>query len=156
MVLLTNTDYSDFYAAALITKDILEGFGADVEFVVSDWGGVISRKEAHVATAPADGGWHFYHTWGGPNDPVTDGTISTGWNGGWHNAEAQQLIVDFAAAKSTEEAYAAVEALQTIFWTEDPATIPYGWFKFVVGRQDYVQGYVPHKRILMTGIWLDQ
>ncbi len=156
MVLLTNTDYSDFYAAALITKDILEGFGADVEFVVSDWGGVISRKEAHVATLPADGGWHFYHTWGGPNDPVTDSTISTGWNGGWHNAEAQQLIVDFAAASSVADAYAAVEALQTIFWTEDPATIPYGWFNFVVGRQDYVQGYVPHKRILMTGIWLDQ
>ena len=37
MVLLTNTDYSDFYASALITKEILESLGAEVDFQVSDW-----------------------------------------------------------------------------------------------------------------------
>ena len=32
----------------------------------------------------------------------------------------------------------------------------YGWFKFVVAMQEDVQGYVPHKRILMQGLWLDR
>ena len=32
MVLLTNTDYSDFYASALITKEILESLGAEGRF----------------------------------------------------------------------------------------------------------------------------
>ena len=70
MVLLTNTDYSDFYASALITKEILESLGAEVDFQVSDWATVISRKEAaNARDTVEEGDWHFYHTWGGPLDP---------------------------------------------------------------------------------------
>ena len=48
MVLLTNPDYPDFYAAALITKRILEDLGEEVDFVVTDWATVISRKSANL------------------------------------------------------------------------------------------------------------
>lgn len=156
MVVLTNTDYSDFYAAALITKSLLEQLGNEVEFFVSDWGGVISRKEAHVATDPRDGGWHGYHTWSGPLDPISDSAIGQTWNGGYHNEKIIQLKLDFLAATSVAEAKSLVDEMQRVFYEEDPATIPYGWFHFMVGKSEKVKGWTPHRRILMNGLWLDE
>ena len=157
LVLLTNTDYSDFYASALITREILESLGAEVDFQVSDWATVISRKEAANARETVeDGDWHFYHTWGGPLDPITDSAIGQTWNGGYHNERVIELRDEFLASTSIEEAKAITEEIQRIYFEEDPATIMYGWFKFVVAMQEDVQGYVPHKRIMMQGMWLDR
>lgn len=156
MVLLTNTDYADFYAAALITKEILESLGAEVDFVVTDWATVISRKEANLRKPPEEGGWHFYHTWQGPLDPITDAAINQAWNGGYHNAKVVELRNKFIRAKSVEEAKAIVDEIQRVFWFEDPAIIPYGWFKFVVAMQDDVEGYRPHNRMMMEGVWLNR
>ena len=157
LVLLTNTDYSDFYASALITKEILESLGAEVDFQVSDWATVISRKEsANARDTVEDGDWHFYHTWGGPLDPITDSAIGLTWNGGYHNERIIELRDEFLNSTSLEEAKAITEEIQRIYFEEDPATIMYGWFKFVVAMQEDVQGYVPHKRIMMQGMWLDR
>ncbi len=157
LVLLTNTDYSDFYASALITREILESLGAEVDFQVTDWATVISTKEAaNARDTVEDGDWHFYHTWGGPLDPVTDSAINQAWNGGYHNERVIQLRDDFINSTSVEEAKAITEEIQRIYFEEDPATIMYGWFKFVVAMQEDVQGYVPHKRVMMDGMWLDR
>ena len=156
IVLLTNTDFADFYAAALVTKEMLEKLGAEVDFVVSDWAGVISRKVGQVETPPAEGGWHFYQSWGEAWDPIQDTRLGNSWNGGWHNEEGQALIEQFAVAKSPEEAQAIVDELQRIFWYEDPAVIPYGNFSFLIAMLDDVEGYVPHKRIMMDAVWLDR
>ena len=157
MVLLTNTDYSDFYAAALITREILESLGADVDFVVTDWATVISRKIANLNKDPqTEQGWHFYHTWFGPLDPIQDPSLGRAWNGGWGNEEGMSLVEDFAKATSREEAMGIVEEIQRIYWEEDPSLIRYGSFSFLVTRQDYVKGYEPFRRILVDGVWLDQ
>jgi peptide/nickel transport system substrate-binding protein len=156
MVLLTNTDFADFYAAALVTKEILENLGNEVEFFVTDWAGVISRKVGQVETLPAEGGWHFYQSWGEAWDPIQDSRLGTSWNGGWHNEEGQALIEQFASAKSPAEAQAIVDELQRIFWYEDPAVIPYGNFSFLIAMQDDLRGYVPHKRIMLDAVWLDR
>jgi peptide/nickel transport system substrate-binding protein len=156
IVLLTNTDFADFYAAALITRDILEELGAEVDFVVTDWAGVISRKVGNLHKDPSDGGWHFYQSWGEAWDPIQDSRLGTTWNGGWDNEEAQKLIEQFAFSKSNEEAQAIVDELQRIFWYEDPAVIPYGTFSYLVGVHRDVRNYTPHKRMMLDGVWLDR
>ena len=156
IVLLTNTDFADFYAAALITRDILEQLGAEVEFVVTDWAGVISRKVGNLRKEPSEGGWHFYQSWGEAWDPIQDSRLGRTWNGGWPNEEAQGLIERFAFSESREEAQAIVDELQRIFWYEDPAVIPYGTFSYLVGMHRDVQDYTPHKRMMLDGVWLDR
>lgn len=157
MVLLTNTDYSDFYAAALITREILESLGAEVDFVVTDWATVISRKIANLNKDPqTEQGWHFYHTWFDPLDPIQDASLGRAWNGGWRNEEGMSLVEDFAEAKSREEAMGIVEEIQRIYWEEDPSLIRYGTFSFLVTRQDYVKGYEPFRLIHVDGVWLDK
>lgn len=157
MVLLTNTDYSDFYASALITKRVLEDLGNEVDFVVTDWATVIARKIANLDKSPDDGGWHFYHSWDDvTSDPVQDYPTSLSWNGGYDNAKVQQLKVDFPKAKTFEEAKAIVDEIQRIFWEEDPPTMMYGSFNFLIAHQDYVKGYIPHKNIGVDSVWLDR
>ena len=156
MVLLTNTDFSDFYAAALITKRILEELGAEVDFVVTDWATVISRKIANLDKPPDQGGWHFYHTWFGPMDPVTDPSLGKTWNGGWGNERGYQLVEDFSKAKSKAEAEAIVDEIQRIYWEEDPSLIRYGSFSFLIVMQNDVMGYVPFRGITVESVWLDR
>jgi peptide/nickel transport system substrate-binding protein len=157
MVLLTNTDYADFYASALITKRVLEELGAEVDFVVTDWATVIARKVANLDKAVDDGGWHFYHSWDDvTSDPVQDYPTSPTWNGGYDNDRVQQLKLDFPKAKNFEEAKAIVDEIQRIFYEEDPPIIMYGSFNFLIAHQDYVKGYIPHKNIGVDSVWLDR
>ena len=157
IVLLTNTDYADFYASSLITREILESLGAEVDFVVTDWATVLSRKIANLQKDPqTEQGWHFYHTGGAFLDPIQDPSLGRAWNGGWRNEEGMALVEDFSKAKSREEAMAIVEEIQRIYWEEDPSLIRYGEFSYLVTMQDYVKGYQPYRLILVDSVWLDQ
>ena len=157
MVLLTNPDLAELYAAALITRRVLDDLGAEVDFVVTDWATVISRKIANLQKDPqTEQGWHFYHTASAPFDPLGYQAISDKWNGGWDNPRGQQLIKDFAAATSVQEAKDIVDEIHRIFYFEDPATIPYGSYNQLVTMQDVVKGYVPHRTLTLDGLWLDR
>ena len=158
MILLTNTDYTDFYNASLITKRVLEELGANVDFVVTDWATVISRKIGNLHRDPqTEAGWHFYHSWDeGGYDPFGSVTFSDAWNGGWDHARGQQLRLDFVDAKTVAEAQAIVDELHDIFWNESPSIIHYGMFSVLFVQQDYVNGWVGHKQPDGIGVWLDQ
>ena len=156
MVLLTNPDYPDFYAAALITKRILEDLGEEVDFVVTDWATVISRKIANLDKPTDQGGWHFYHTWYAPMDPVTASSMGKTWNGGWGNERAYKLIEDFSKAKSRVEAEGLVDEIQKIYFEEDPSLINYGVFSFLIVMQNDVMDYTPFRRITVESVWLDR
>jgi peptide/nickel transport system substrate-binding protein len=157
MVLLTNPDYAEFYAAALITKKNLETLGAEVDFVVTDWATVVGRKIANLHKDPqTEEGWHFYHTASGPFDPLGIQSMSATWNGGWNNPEAQQLIIDFSQAASFQEGKDIVDELHRIWYYEDPATIMLGTASSMNAMQDIVKGYVPHRTLMFDGVWLDR
>ena len=156
MVLLTNTDYSELYEAALITKRILEELGAEVEFVVTDWTTVKSRKMANLDKPPGQGGWHFYHTRFAPMDPITDPGLGKTWNGGWGNESGYKLVEDFSKARSKAEAKAIVEEIQRLYWEEDPSLIRYGSFSFLIVMQNDVMGYTPFRGITVESVWLDR
>ncbi|MDP6402884.1 MAG: ABC transporter substrate-binding protein [SAR202 cluster bacterium] len=157
IVLLTNTDYPDLYARALLTKQYLEEMDVEVEFVVTDWASLISRKIANLDKDPAEGGWHFYQS-GCEScyDPINDPFINESWNGGWPHQRAQQLRTEFASAGSVEEAMAIVEEIQTIFYYEWPAVIQYGFSSWLMPAQSFVKNFQPHKQFNTDGVWFDK
>ncbi len=156
IVLLTNTDLPDLYAAALITKRILEDIGAEVEFVVTDWGALISRKVANLDKPPDQGGWHLYQGGCRCLDPLADPTIGKTWNGGWGNERGYKLVEDFAKAKTREEAEEIVAEIQRIFWEEDPPNPRYGVYADINAMQNYVMNYQTNRPPSMEGVWLDK
>ena len=156
IVLLTNTDISYLYAGALITKRNLETLGADVEFVVMDWASLLNRKISNLREPPDEGGWHLYQSGGGMLDPVGDSTISQGWNGGFDNAEVQQLVLDFTKAKSYEEGKAIVDEIHRIHFFEDPAVPHFGVQNSITALQDYVNGFSSFRVYTLDGVWLSK
>ena len=78
------------------------------------------------------------------------------WNGGWDNPVAQQLIIDFSQAASVQEAKDIVDELHRIWYYEDPATIMLGTANSMITMQDVVKGYVPHRTLMLDGLWLDR
>ena len=156
IVFLANADWSDFYADALLSKALLESLGAEVDFQVMDWAGIISRSP-HWTTPPEEGGWHAYQLWDEVSDsPLQDYETDLGFGGGYPNPKIQQLKKDFGNAESVEAAQAIVDEIQRIYWEEDPATIQYGTFKYLIAMQTYVKGFQPAKQITVGGVWMDK
>ena len=157
VVLLASTDTLPLYNMALITNRILEDItGGKVDFVVTDWASLMTRKKANVDKSLDEGSWHVYHTWDDVTmDPVQDYPTSTTWNGGYNNAEVIQLKLDFSKAKTFDEAKAIVDEIQRIFYEVDPPAMMYGSFNFLIALQDYVKGYLPHKNIGVDSVWMD-
>ena len=154
MVLLTTPDYPAHYAGALLLKEMLEAYGADVDFVVSDWATVISRKIQNLNNPPEEGGWHFYITSDSMWDPVQDDSVGTTWNGGYPNPQVHQMVKDFAASKSQAEAKAIVDEIQRIYYEDQPGNINIGWYSSLHTRQDYVKGSRTHPRVNIDNVWL--
>ena len=156
IVILTSPDYADLYASALVTKGYIEEMGSEVDFVVTDWATVISRKISNLDKDPSDGGWHYYES-GCESclDPIGSPFINDSWNGGWNNPRAQKLRADFANVTSSAEGMAIVEEIQRIFYEEGPAVVMYGYDNWLQPAQNYVKDYNLHKHVNTDGVWLD-
>lgn len=160
MIVLANTDIPYLYNRALILKEDLENIGAEVEFAVSDWATLISRKIANLRVDPQEDpskGWHFYQTGDeGAIDPVSDAATGTSWNGGWGNEEGYALAEKWTKATSYEEAKGYVDELQRIYYEEDPSLIVYGYSSWLTAQSVEVRDWRPHSIITIDGTWLSR
>ena len=160
MILLTTPDIPSLYNRALLLKEDLETLGAEVEFAVSDWATLLSRKIANLNVDPQDDpskGWHFYPTGNeNYNDPINDATFGSGWNGGWGSQKGYDLVEAFANSKSFDEAYGIIEEIQRHYYEEDPSLIVHGFAPFLTAQQLYVMDFVPHQVVFIDGMWLDR
>ena len=160
IIVLANTDIPYLYNRALLLKEDLETLGADVEFAVSDWATLISRKIANLNVDPLDDpskGWHFYQTGDeGAIDPVSDAATGTSWNGGWGNEAGYALAESWTKATSYEEAKGYVDELQRIYYEEDPSLIVYGYSSWLAAMHVDLKDWEPHSIITIDGAWLDR
>lgn len=160
IIVLANTDIPYLYNRALLLKEDLEALGAEVEFAVSDWATLISRKIANLNVDPAvdpSKGWHFYQTGDeGAIDPVSDAATGTSWNGGWGNEEGYALAEKWTKASSYEEAKGYVDELQRIYYEEDPSLIVYGYSSWLAALHVDLKDWEPHSIITIDGAWLDR
>ncbi len=153
VIVLAATDYPDFFASGLITKQNLEAIGATVEMPSMDWAAVVARRAEK--SLPAEGGWNIFHTWGGTFDPITAVGLSGNWFGWPQNETIQGLIEQFPLAGTLEEQLDIANKIQAENY-QNPNYLTMGQFNFLVARQNYVKGYEPHRLLHFWGVWLDK
>jgi len=131
--------------AVLVIAQNLRQIGMNVQLAASDWGGVVTRRS--VQTAPDQGGWNVFFTYGGGNATASPinlfGHAATGRNAwfGWpENALNEQLRNEWAAASTLEARKAVARRLNRnmIDYVHDVKTGQ--WVAPVAYRSDRLRG----------------
>jgi peptide/nickel transport system substrate-binding protein len=83
-VLLAPSDYPQINALSLVTADIMQHMGFNLDLVATDWGTVTTRR---ANQGPVDkGGWSVFHsTWSGTDvqNPAIHQNLRANGNGAW-------------------------------------------------------------------------
>jgi peptide/nickel transport system substrate-binding protein len=66
VVLLAPSDYPQINALSLVTADLLQRLGMNVDLVATDWGSLVQRRASREP--PERGGWSMFHTTSGGSD----------------------------------------------------------------------------------------
>lgn len=107
IVVMHPTDIQRLSAATQVTAQLMRDAGINIEVQAMDWSTLTSRRAEKKA--PADGGWHVFHTaWIGPDllNPVANIGVSGGceekaWFGWPCDEKIESMRAEFA--KATEE-----------------------------------------------------
>ena len=134
IVLMDPTDIPLLHGASLVTAQMLKKIGVNVQVQAMDWSTLTSRRVEKKA--PAEGGWHLFHTWATGADvasPVNNIGLSGGceakaWFGWPCDERLEKLRDDWARAADAEQQKSIAEALQRVAYDTVPY-VNYGqWF----------------------------
>ncbi len=126
IVLLSPTDFATIHPQGLVTQDLLQRLGLNVDFVATDWGTVVQRR---ASREPVErGGWNLFHTNFDAASVLTPavhaplrGNGTAAWFGWPTDARYEALRTQwFAAAGEDEQKRITVEMQRNAF-----ATVPY-------------------------------
>ncbi len=84
VVLMASTENPVLAAMGEVCNDLLTRLGFNVDFVVSDWGTVVTRRASKEP--PDRGGWNMFNTsWAGLDtaDPIAEQVLRTEGQNGW-------------------------------------------------------------------------
>jgi peptide/nickel transport system substrate-binding protein len=143
-VVLDPSDYPQIHALTLVTTDVLQKMGFNVDLVSTDWGTVTQRR---ASQEPVErGGWSVFHsTWSGADvvNPAIHQNLRANGNGAWFGWPTDPVIETMrndwidAASESARKSLAdkiQVEAMQSVpfiplgyYWQ------PSAWRKNVTG-----------------------
>ena len=132
VAIINPTDNAAIAPLGMVTADLLQRAGLNVDLQSMDWGTMTQRRLSKAG--PEAGGWSIYHSsWPciGISTPVTNtpmrGEGETGWPG-WYRSEAvERLTVDWLAADGEKERAGLVDAIQQVTLHDVP-TLPLGIF----------------------------
>ncbi len=132
VVIISPTDFPDIGPLGDVTYELLKSIGMNVDFVASDWGTVIQRRNSREPVEK--GGWSIFHTTGsamGWSNPALSylvrGQGAKGWFGWYDSAKAEALAEEWLYAPDETAQKKAAAALGRLA-LEDTATIPLGVF----------------------------
>ncbi|MBM3534860.1 MAG: ABC transporter substrate-binding protein [Alphaproteobacteria bacterium] len=145
IVLIGASDLPALNALTLVTAENLKKIGMNVDLKLSDWGSVVTRRSKKEA--PADGGWHIFHTtFGGATgaSPLTSlPTVTTcdkSWFGWACDQQAEDIRQKFLRETDSEKQKELVDALHKRLWE----VLPF------IPLAEYVQPW-PHRKSI-TGL----
>ncbi|MFD1509881.1 ABC transporter substrate-binding protein [Lacimonas salitolerans] len=109
VVILNPTDIASIHPLGVLTADLLEKIGMNVDLQDTDWGTVVQRR---VSKEPVEnGGWSIAcTTWPSISiaNPATNATTrglgENGWWGWSKDEEMEQIVADWLSAGTEEEA----------------------------------------------------
>ena len=130
VVLLGATDFPIINALCLVGADLFKQVGLNVDYVASDWGTVVQRRNSREP--PSRGGWSIFFTYWGGFDTINPGVNQplrgNGTNGwfGWASSERLEAkrAEWFDAPDLAVQQQAAREQQAIAF--EDVPTLPLG------------------------------
>jgi peptide/nickel transport system substrate-binding protein len=128
IVILQPTDQQVIGNISLVTADLLQKAGVNVDIQASDWGTVTTRRTSKEKPGPGSPGWHIFTTWwtGMPlTSPVTATPLVSTCDGknwfGWScDEEIEKLRAEFIAAQDENAQKAAIDKLQKRFYEVFP------------------------------------
>lgn len=133
VVIITPSDQPTIHPQSLVTADLLQRLGMNVDLITTDWGTMLQRR---ASQEPVErGGWSIFHTtWVGGDiiNPAVSaplrGNGTAGWAGWATNAETERLREQwFDAPNETEQKRIAAEIQRLAF--ESVPFIPLGMIR---------------------------
>ncbi|MDR6871964.1 peptide/nickel transport system substrate-binding protein [Bosea sp. BE125] len=132
VVIINPTDFPDIGPLGDVTAELLKQLGMNVEFVASDWGTVIQRRNSREPVEK--GGWSIFHTtgstmaWASPAQSfLVRGQGAKGWFGWYDSAKAEALAEEWLYAPDEAAQKKAAAQLGRLA-LEETATVPLGRF----------------------------
>lgn len=132
VVVLVATDSVSINAASEVTADLLKQLGFNVDYVATDWGTMLQRRNSQQPTE--QGGWNIFHTsWNGPDilNPAVNTMIRASgrkaWFGWPSDPEIERLRDAYLDATSPEAARAAAVSLSRQAFQSLPY-VPLGYY----------------------------
>ena len=130
VVLLSPSDYPSVEPLCLVTADLMQKMGFNVDLQSMDWGTVVQRR---TSMEPVEkGGWSVFHTYGssgGYASPATSALVrgqgKNGWFGWWSSDKAEELTQDWLAAPDAASQKRIAAEISRLAMSE-VATVPLG------------------------------
>ena len=153
--LMVGQDVPIIPEVGLVTREILEDLGFDVEFQSLDWATVASNR-----THPDM--WEAFITYGGRdwsfNSPLSNVAASPG--GYWNDyqdesGETARLMAEFARVTTYEEQMKIMDEWTRVFW-EDVPSLPTGVFYRVMAKGKQVKGSEAYPDPIFHNVWLER
>jgi peptide/nickel transport system substrate-binding protein len=151
-VIINPTDFPAIHPQGLVTADLLQKIGMNVDLQETDWGTVVQRR---TRMEPVEkGGWSIFHTFSSASSMATPATATAltgrgkkGWFGWWDNPEAVQLTVDWLRAPDTAGQMKAAHALSHVTMTDVGSIVVGQWYgktAFRTSITGVLQGVAPY------------
>jgi peptide/nickel transport system substrate-binding protein len=146
VVLMSPSDFPVVQAVAQVTRDLYERVGLNVDFISTDWGTLITRRNSKESVDK--GGWSTFCTYGdglGFSNPATHtalwGSGEKGWYG-WPTSERIEALRNaWYDAPDLSAQQKIARDLQTVAFEEVPY-IPVGQWYQPIARRTNLTGLV--------------
>lgn len=154
VVLMAATDQPAMYPPSLVTQDLLESIGMNVELLSMDWAAIVQRRQ--VKKAPDEGGWNVFHTWGPIRDnPLTAYILNPAILGWYENDRIAELKQQYLVTADPATRKKQAEEIQQIFYDEAGALI-LGENLTASAHSSDVKGFIQTPTHTFWNVWLDR
>jgi len=156
IVVLDAVDQPISHTGALVTVDMLNRLGLNVEYVAADWDVIVIRRAS--TKPPAEGGWNIFETgWTGTDllDPTTNMMLRANGDQAWYgwpkDDKLEELRGDWLKAKDLEERQEIAAKIQQRAFEVVPY-VPTGQFEAKTALRKNIKGYVSAPALFMWNI----
>jgi peptide/nickel transport system substrate-binding protein len=156
IILLDAVDQPFIHAEALVTTEALKKLGLNVEYVVSDWGTVVTRRASKKP--PAEGGWNMFETgWVGSDtlDPSVNVMLRTNGDKAWFgwpkDDKLEELRTQWLKATDSEARQEIADKIQERAFEVVPY-VPTGQFVTKTAYRKSIKGVISAPAIFMWNV----
>jgi len=144
VVVLQVTDIQALSALALVTRELLQQIGFNVDIQAVDWSTNLARRAKKEP--PAQGGWNIIHTWWTGADvanPAVHAGVSgaggSAWFGWPENGQIEKLRLDWVRATDKAKQKQIADEIQRLV-LDEVLYVPWGQWTLPFALRKSVQG----------------